>query len=175
MIPWKQRKVVPEWLLCIDPGGTMGWALFHKGRLVACGYGPHDRIIDEELIQRGVRKATVLIEIPIAYPGPKSKTDPNDLIRTGIRAGEFRQKYRSMGFVIEEVYPNGWKGGIPKPEKASMPYVITDRLLEKLDESERKLLYASKSARATKLDWNLTDASAMGLWRCRRWKNYDAS
>ena len=153
----------------------MGWALFHKGRLVACGYGPHDRIIDVELTPRGARRVTVLIEIPIAYPGQKSKADPNDLIRTGIRAGEFRQKYRAKGFVIEEVYPNGWKGNIPKPEKSSEPYEITERVLEKTDEKERELLYASKSARATKLDWNMIDASGMGLWRCRRWKNYDAS
>jgi hypothetical protein len=170
MIPWKQRRVVPEWLLCIDPGGIMGWALFHRGRLVACGYGPHDRIIDEELLPRGVRKVTVLFEIPIAYPGPKSKTDPNDLIRTGIRVGEFKQKFRVRGFTIEECYPNEWKGNIPKPEKASEPYVITDRVLEKLDEGELKLLYESKSARATKLDYNLSDATGMGLWRCRRWK-----
>ena len=147
----------------------MGWALFKKGKLVACGYGLHDRIIDEELIPRGVRKATILIEVPIAYPGQKSKADPNDLFRTAIRVGEFRQKYRSRGFEIEEIYPNAWKGNIPKPEKASEPYVVTDRVIDRLDEKELQLLYASKSARATKIDWNLIDAVGMGLKRCRRW------
>lgn len=169
-LTWKKRRERPKWLLCIDPGGTMGWALFKEGQLVACGYGSHDRLIEEELIPRGVRKATVLIEVPIAYPPPKSKADPNDLIRTGIRVGEFRQKYRIRGFEIEEIYPNEWKGSIPKPEKASESYVITERVLEKVDEGERELIYKSKSARATRLDWNMIDALGMGLWRCRRWK-----
>lgn len=153
----------------------MGWALFKDGRLVACGYGEHDKIIQKELVPRGVRNATVLLELPRAYPGKKSKTDPNDLIRTGIRLGEFRYQYGSRGFETEEIAANEWKGNIPKPEKASEPYVITERVLEKLDEEELQLLYECKSARAVKLDWNLIDAVAMGLWRCRRWKIYDVS
>lgn len=152
----------------------MGWALFFKGRLVRCGYGLHEKVIEQEL-SSARKDSVILLELPIAYPGARSKADPNDLIRTGIRLGEFRHKYGSRGYVVEEIVPNEWKGNIPKPEKASEPYIITERVLEKLDEEELQLLYGCKSARAVKLDWNLIDAVAMGLWRCRRWKIYDVS
>lgn len=109
-----------------------------------------------------------LVEIPRSYPQPKSKADPNDLIRTGIRAGEFKTLFRYT-MELEEVEPRRWKGNVPKPEKASEPYLIEEWVVSRLDEEELCLLYQSKSARARGLNHNVIDAIGMGLWRLGRW------
>lgn len=164
----RQHRQPPRWLVTVDPGADCGWAVFERGKLVACGYGAHDTILDN-FPYRNRRKGVFLVEIPRAYPVGRSLADPNDLIRTGIRAGEFKTLFRILGMDLEEVEPKRWKGNTPKPKKASEPYLVEERVIEKLDEVELTLLYQSKSARAIRLNHNLIDAVGMGLWRLGRW------
>lgn len=166
-VNWKEK---PKWLLCIDPGAVTGYALYFKGRLVCCGYGLFDKVVDMDLLQ-GVsdyREVTVLFEHPISYSGPRSKSDPNKLFVNVARMGELRYKYRTLGCRIEQAYPVQWKGNIPKPEKAEDEYVIETRLLALLSPEEKKLIYRSNSARARRLDHNMIDAGGMGAWRLGR-------
>lgn len=146
----------------------MGWAIFEKGRLVACGYGKHDALVVDFPCKRR-KRGVGLVEVPRSYPYPRSEVDPNDLIRTALRAGEFKQLFRALGLDVEEVEPKRWKGNTPKPERASASYLVEERVVERLDEAEQVVLYQSKSARATRLDHNCVDAVGMGLWRLGRW------
>jgi hypothetical protein len=149
----------------IDPGGVCGWAVFTHGRLTACGYGKFEKVLELPLTR--ARVGVFLVEIPVAYSGRRSKTNPNNLIRTMARGGEFKYKFRLQGLAVEEVVPNRWKGNIPKPAKGET-YIIETRVLSRLDEREKRLLYQTKSARAKRLDHNLIDAVYMGLWRLGR-------
>ena len=153
---------VPSVVLAIDPGGTTGWAYFKEGELLACGYGAFDVVSAREVWPDSSLKGGVcIIEYPQAYPGPKSKQDPNDIMRTAWRAGGFALKYRHMGMLIEEVFPNGWKGTVSKE-------LTYERVLDRLSESEKKLLLQSKPAKSKKLDHNMVDAVGIGLWRVYR-------
>jgi len=131
--------------------------------LVDCGYGKHEAFLTKPVAEGNLTGGVFLVEIPISYPGEKSERDPNDLIKTGFRAGELTQLYRMCGMECESVLPVQWKGNISKA-------ITQERLLDKLDEEERALLYRSKSVRAKKLNHNMVDACAMGLWRVRRWR-----
>lgn len=158
----KQHRLVET----IDPGGVCGHAIVFDKRLVFCQYGSFEKIINDP--RRRTSPGLFMLEIPRAYPGPKSKQDPNDMVRNALRGGEFKYKYRSWGYEIEELHAQIWKGTIPKPASVEEQYLMEERVLERLDAEERKLLYASMSARAVKLDHNMVDAVGMALWRVGR-------
>lgn len=164
----KKQLEVPEVVMAIDPGGTTGWALFQRGELVACGYERFDQIAVRSwdfslarLLLTGER--VCVVEFPQAYPGPKSKQDPNDILRTAYRCGELANPFRRLGFEVEEVYPNGWKGTADKK-------LTLERVLDRLSEGEKSLLEQAKPAksRSKLLDHNMIDAVGIGLWRVYR-------
>ena len=163
------KFVPPPVLVVFDPGGKLGYAVFVHGRLVKCGYGKHHQFL-EQPIWPHCKGAVFLVERPKAYPGKRSKVDPNALMQTDFRAGELNQLYRMHGFELEVVSPpNEWKGSIGKPE-GDEQYEIEARVLARLDAEELALLYQSSSARSDKLDDNMIDAVGIGLWRLRRWR-----
>lgn len=161
----KRQLDVPEVVMAIDPGGTTGWALFQRGELVACGYESFDKIAVRDwvwLCKKAVGGVCV-VEFPQAYPGPKSKQDPNDILRTAYRCGELANSFRRLGFEVEEVYPNGWKGTADKK-------LTLERVLDRLSEGEKSLLEQAKPAksRSKSFDHNMIDAVGIGLWRVYR-------
>lgn len=171
----KKLLEVPPIVVAIDPGGTTGWAMFQQGELVLCGYGSFDKIAVQRLdqlfsleepawLRLAARGGGVcVVEFPQAYPGPKSKQDPNHIIRTAYRCGELANPFRRLGFVVEEVYPNGWKGTADKK-------LTLERVLDRLTEREKSLLEAAKPAKSKSksLDHNMIDAVGIGLWRVYR-------
>lgn len=149
-------------LIAFDPGGTTGGAVFVHQRLVKCGYWDADKIPFP--LWNYAAGGVVQIEFPIAYPGARSKEDPNDLLRNAWRGGYIARGYRDAGFTIEEVFPVKWKGTVPKD-------VVQERVLEGLQESEKALMYSTISSRSRlkKLDHNMVDAVGQGLWRLDRY------
>lgn len=159
----------PELLVAFDPGGHAGFAVFVKGRLVKCGHGKHHKFLAAP-VWKYSKGGVFIVERPKSYPGKKSKQDPNALMQTDFRAGEITQLYRMSGYSLEVVCPpNEWKGTIGKPEKGEQ-YEIERRVLDRLDDEERALLYQSSSAKSGSLDDNMIDAIGIGLWRLRRWR-----
>lgn len=154
-----QRKA-PEHLLTIDPGLQSGWALFEFGELIYCGYGPSEKILENLLV--GVRKALVIVEVPVIYPGGKQEKPPQKILRGAVLAGRYIGRYEAWGHEVREVAPKAWKGTIPKPQSAKEEYLITRRVLRLSTPEERDLIQQTKSARAVQLNHNMIDAIGIG-------------
>jgi hypothetical protein len=70
---------------------------------------------------------SVCLEIPRIYPGGGTK-NPGDIITLALTAGELRRWAKQLGKAVKEVNPQEWKGQLPKPAKASDPYIVANRI-----------------------------------------------
>lgn len=107
---------------------------------------------------------TLVIEIPQIYrAGHQHKTvDPADLIDVAYAAGRI-----SAGFAhVRKIRPAEWKKQVPKPERSSKPYIIAERLKERLRPFELKEVRWPG-------DWQLRndlwDAIGIGMWHLSRY------
>lgn len=126
------RSGLRKWVLAIDPGNTMGWALFLSGDLYDSGFCKKEAVQSGELTPQAVRAghslppdpgyldSTCLIvgEMP-TYRGQRGEKEknvatPKDLISLGIALGQATGLYMRKVEVIEFVTPNEWKGSVPK-------------------------------------------------------------
>lgn len=172
----------PEALLAIDPGKTTGVALYLHRRLVTAFKATPDQMYRQRLSELfntyklASRQLVVVVEVPRVYPQERSENDPNIEVDLALLAGNYQGMCRALDAEnVETVYPNQWKGTIPKPKKLpgqERPgYIIEERLLANLTWVERERLRATKSARAKYLDHNIVDAGYIGIWRLERRTN----
>jgi hypothetical protein len=146
-------------LLAIDPGQTTGWAFFKAGLLFAAGYGAHEFFKDgSNMPDEATHAKKVVIELPHHFSS-RRKADVQDLIMLGVRVGELKQTWRSRGSDILLVWPQTWKGSVPKE-------IHNKRVLEMLAQSEKELL--PTRPRAKDFDNNMVDAIGIGLWKLGR-------
>jgi hypothetical protein len=159
--------VVPKWLIVFDPGATTGWAVFRRGKLVACGYSSLKKLWDAP-VWKYVKKGTlVVVEVPMFYGSHKEK-NPQSILRNGVLSGEIKGMCRARGATVEELSPaRKWKGTIPKPGPGET-YIIEPLVLQASTPKELVLIKQTKSARATGLNHNMIDAVGLGRWRLRK-------
>lgn len=149
------RDRVLSYLLAIDPGADMGWALFESATLISCGLGQPDGT--------ALRIARVAIERPMIYPGPRQKARPRDVITLALRAGEAAGLYaRVYGVTPEYFEPDEWKGGSISKE-AHHP-----RIWKRLNGTERRLVSTNCGRLPEKKQHNVLDAIGIGLFALGR-------
>lgn len=157
--------MTPKWLIAIDPGGTTGWAVFRRGKLVACGYASLKKLWTAPVWDYVKKKgAVVVVEIPMFYGSVKEK-NPQAILRNGIVGGEVKGMCRANGATVKEITPpRKWKGTIPKPGPGET-YIIETRVLQASTPKELELIkQTKKSARAAGLNNNMIDAIGIGRW-----------
>jgi hypothetical protein len=154
-------------LLAIDPATkSVAFALFDKGLLSACGMRSADSL---ELLLAELRVWNVVeggeidetvIEVPVVYPTPRSKADPEDIVRLAVAAGGAAT---AAGGVVTIVRPRQWKGTVPKA-------VHNRRVLRtlKADDPLGYKIFEASTRRMGKAKHNVIDAIGIGLWRLRR-------
>lgn len=139
-------------VLGVDPGESAGWAILGPGpTLLACGLGDPVRLDWNE----HPRPDRVIVEMPEVYPG--SKVNPNDLIKLAAKAGAVLGRYYLLP--CQTVAPKTWKGQLPKPAKASDPYIVAERIKRKLDCAKVEALGLPPS-----LKHNVYDAVGLALY-----------
>jgi hypothetical protein len=164
-------------LLAVDPGvHACGWALLEHGldngvrffRLVRCGLVQDSRLHTEEMdrfvgvgaLLKRIDCDKFVVEAPQIYRAGQQKGRQSDiaslLVLCGVLCG-----IRGYG---ERVLPHAWKGGIPKPDKASdiESYIVHRRNVEVFGRG-----YLPKEIPLGKAH-NVADAVGLGLWRVRQ-------
>jgi len=148
-------------LIAIDPGKDCGWAQFDdeclietKVRLVGCGliqisnagrvYGPPSW------------DGVTIIEKPVVYP--RSKVNPNDLITLAILVGRIIGGRNGTHELVE---PRTWKGTLDGD-------LMTVRILQQLDEEERRVYFAATDKLPEGVRHNVIDAIGLGLHKLGR-------
>lgn len=134
-------------LLAIDPGTkSTGFAIFEDGlvhvsraTLLSCAD------TDAALCTFEPYADIIVCEVPQVYP--RSKADPNDLIKLALLAGALVAKWPAHSKVL--VYPREWKNQVPKK-------IHNARTLAKLTPSELRLCEG--------LSHDEIDAVGLGLW-----------
>jgi hypothetical protein len=138
--------------LAVDPGVDTGWAyLDPRGKLNACGLGdpkPHPAYGSP---------IAVLIECPQIYPSRNSKGNPNDLIKVAVQVGMYKERFQSLGSVVNLALPHEWKGTIPK-EKHHV------RIFADLDPNEKEVLARAGQGIAPSKRHNIIDAVGLAKW-----------
>lgn len=144
-------------MICIDPGERCGWAWF-TGALAGCGLwrlgGSFVPASDGPFV----------IEDQVIYP--KSKVNPNDIVKlaqTAGRAGALlcEHNYPLAWDELEWVEPRTWKGTLTKDTMAV-------RILETLNVSERQVYFAAADKLPEGVRHNVIDAIGIGLWKLGR-------
>lgn len=156
-------------LLAIDPGKKLcGWAFFAGWRrleLSACGLSAPDWVISELHDTFGGARLDdygLIAELPRTYDGRARKGDANDLIAVAFAAGLVIGDSKQTKYVT--VSPSDWKGNVPKPKRASDPYIIEERCRAIL--RPRELAVVPDLARSKA--HNVWDAVGIGLWHLGR-------
>jgi hypothetical protein len=164
-------------LLAVDPGvRACGWAQFEYGledrvrffRLAGCGLVQDSRLHSEEtdcfvgmgsLLKR-IDCERFVVEAPQIYRPGRQKGRQSDIARLLVLCGVLCG-VRGHG---ELVLPHDWKGGIPKPDKASdiEGYIVHRRNVEALGKG-----YLPRAVPLGKAH-NVADAVGLGLWRVRQ-------
>ena len=155
-----------RWVLALDPGTHMGWALFHEGKLVASGHCKRQALQKGALTPQAQRAGhtlppevlepdcSIIGELP-TYRGKGSgdnRGTPNDLIWLGVLLGQATGLYMRKVEVVDFVTPNEWKGSVSKE--------ISHRRIEKLLEPDEQMPENP----------NARDAVGVGLWYVGRYK-----
>jgi hypothetical protein len=143
-------------VVAIDPGKRTGWAVFVDGSLALAGVWPEVDMLNGALPMVGIAPAVAVIERPVIYPLGKSNSDPEDIVRLAIFAGDVRGYYRRAGLDTVLVKPRAWKGTVPKA-------IHGKRILGALAPEETALL--PRRPRARSYDHNMLDAVGLGLWQ----------
>lgn len=155
-----------ETLVTIDPGSITGWAVFRRGKLIACGYAKAEKCLKIPPWEEHWAGSTTVIEIPQMYPTEKEES-PNSILKNGILGGRYLgQADRVAAEVFELTPPRKWKGTIGKPKSVKQQYIIEIRVLRRLDVEETRLIKQTRSARSKGpyLNHNVVDAVGIGLW-----------
>jgi hypothetical protein len=150
-------------LMTIDPGNNTGVAEFRNGILLNCGLF---KCIDTRQYTKDLfrlmdlaKPDQVVIEIPRIYSMANQKGDPNDLIGLAKQVG-ICIAAASPFCLVEEIYPQQWKG--QRPKKVDNKYV--ESLLHKPIETDiLGCLKVTKDERH-----NILDAIGIGLWKLGR-------
>lgn len=122
-----------EYILGIDPGKwECGWCLLHRfGHVQALGIarvpkgtlfeeaGPLlaaqlPTMMDKTHKTRLGEFGTTIVEYPRVYPGTKQKAKPEDITALAYNAGVLAGSRVQYDERITTVYPNEWKGTMPK-------------------------------------------------------------
>jgi hypothetical protein len=146
-----------SYLLAIDPGGAcLGWALFEDGVLIEVGLSRTKeqltgaRARHHALILPKARGGRVVSEM-MRYRGSRSGIPPQDLVELNLIAGHVGSEW---------VYPDEWKGRVPKE-------IHQPRILKALTPEE---LYLVEGVRPPTLRHNAIDAVGIGLYCLGRLK-----
>lgn len=159
-------------LLSVDPDVTSpGLALFVDGLLVRAGRirargddtGRHVSLVATAdvwawpcLVDR------VVIEWPKIYrAGRGGAADPNDLIELAAAAIAVACAFPNARH--ERMHARDWKGTLPKPETAADPYLVEDRVWERLSPVERVVWGRDVEPLAPTPRLEVTDAVGIGL------------
>jgi hypothetical protein len=165
-------------LLAVDPGvRACGWALLEHGlegkvrffRLVECGIDQSEGIqystdmphfVDMAIRIGQIPCERFVVEAPQIYRTDQQRGRQSDIARLLVLCGVLCG-VRGYG---ELVLPHAWKGGIPKPDKASdiESYIVHRRNLETFGKG-----YLSNEVPLGKAH-NVADAVGLGLWRVRQ-------
>jgi hypothetical protein len=164
-------------LLAVDPGvRACGWAQFEYGskdrvrfaKLAGCGLVQDSRLHTEEMdrfVSMGVLLRRIdcerfVIEAPQIYRAGRQKGRQSDIARLLVLCGVLCG-VRGYG---ELVLPHDWKGGTPKPDKASdiESYIVHRRNARTLGKG-----YLPRAVPPGKAH-NVADAVGLGLWRVRQ-------
>lgn len=165
-------------VLSIDPGiRGVGAALWRDRVLVAAAY-----VRSAEVVGNGPRECVavaraalewaskwaglvvekridqLVVEWPQTYDGRSSRGDTNDLLPlAGVDAALVTLlPFSKVAYFV----PHEWKGGTQKPSKASDPYVIEERVKDRLDAGENQRV---EWPRSEKHGWDVADAIGIGL------------
>ncbi len=150
-------------LVAIDPGRDAGVALFVGGRLVGArlvnGLRPSPGLVGLGLLSGD---AEIAVEIPVLYPGGRSRAPGGDLITLAYRAGRLVEAVDAAlgprNVKVVELAPAAWKAQVP-------PTLLEARIRERLDADELALVEGVTSP--TRLH-NVLDAVGLGLFRLKR-------
>lgn len=154
-------------MISLDPGKLRhGLALWSaSGALVEAGWFPVDELPPWGLGHEVVVE-TQVARSPQQTPG--GQAGYQDLIDVAWEAGRFLGRFDPR--VVRRLKPEEWKGQVPKPKKASEPYIIEARVRGILSPAEWKIVEAAfPSARGKR--HNVVDAVGIGLFalgRCGR-------
>jgi hypothetical protein len=168
------KRPTPAWLLAVDPSVTAtGMAVFEAGVLA------HARLVENRSTKSiddwrsmawGVFYAVhfpssgdAVIEIPQVYR--RGPGDPNDLVTLAGVAGAIATVVPPV-IHLHSVVPAEWKGQVPKPKRASDPYIIEDRVRARLSPEE---LSRVQLPSARSLQHNVWDACGLGMWHLGRY------
>lgn len=159
--------------LAIDPGKSMGWALFSGAALVRCGAfdGDYDAGMRTFGESSGLPPGfsytdRIVCERPQYYPPTRGakRVDPNDLITLALRAGAVVGSVRRLYPCVEVrwVLPATWKGSVPKPIHQRR---IWEALTPAEQASARPAPAGPVAARRESPGWTDTlDAIGLGLY-----------
>ena len=142
--------------LAIDPGARTGWALFDElGALVVSGTAePHS-------VPRPRGAFRVVIEWPRERTGGARQAHGAALVTLAAHAGLVLGALGCEWARVTRLYPDEWKGQIPKPVKGA-PYIIAERAARILGQGDT----GAPTDTAAELDrW---DAIGLGLVFLRR-------
>jgi hypothetical protein len=142
-------------LLAIDPGNTTGVALFINRDLVLAYATPFEKFISNP--ERVANE--LVIEMPKWWPQAHEEID--DLLKVARKVGRIEQHYARLGVRVSDVWPNTWKGSVPKD-------VHNDRVLKMLKSSELLILPRRSKRAKFPFDRNMLDAVGIGLWKLGR-------
>lgn len=177
------KRLAPIWLLAIDPSVTAtGISVFEDGVLA------HARLVKNEPTKSIVKnestksiddwrsmawsvfyavrfppRGDAIIEVPQVYQ--RGKGDQNDLVTLAGVAGAIATVIPPV-IHLHSVVPAEWKGQVPKPKRASDPYIIEERLRARLSPKEvaRVQLPSARS-----LQHNVWDAIGIGMHHLGRY------
>jgi hypothetical protein len=139
--------------LAVDPGAETGFALFYDGLLCQAWSGAPNTG-PKALMHR------LVVEWPRERTGGRHVSTAALLVLAG-HAGEVIGSVPHK--VLERVFPDVWKGTIPKPRKGA-PYIIEQRVHRILDAEELALVPAG-----AKHDiWDAIGLGLFALGRARR-------
>ena len=150
-------------LVAIDPGRDAGVALFVGGRLVGArlvnGLRPSPGLVGLGLLSGD---AEIAVEIPVLYPGGRSRAPGGDLITLAYRAGRLVEAVDAAlgprNVKVVELAPAAWKAQVP-------PAVLEERIRERLNADELALV---EGATGLVRMHNVLDAVGLGLFRLQR-------
>jgi hypothetical protein len=135
----------------IDPGLDTGWALWGRLGLVACGLG--DPRSSEKHVAEEIHD--VWIESPVIYP--RSKADPNDVLKLALKAGRWAGIYETLVVVQHFVKPADWKGQLSKD-------ICHARMWARISEAEKEIVDLGVRKLSASKRHNVLDAVAFGVW-----------
>jgi hypothetical protein len=143
-------------LLAIDPGKTTGWALYCEKRLRLFG-----KLTDAQILAGGLnRYLPPLVDIVIERPVfRRNHPRQENILTLAMLAGQIGAVYGLAW--TRFVKPEEWKKQLPKG-------VCWTRALGRLVPEESALLHPAIVRGAKKLDHNIADAIALGLWALGR-------